>query len=130
MSAGKKILLAGVTDTNGAKFQANFTHSYKRSAQVRTSLQAATEVLYRAQSEYERASLWLASNDSIVHSSDVYRTRLAALDQMMAASRAALRESPQDPVLNHYFHTASAAREATLQALSVTLPVDKTLERY
>ena len=94
------------------------------------SLQAATEALYRAQSEYERASLWLASNDSIVHSSDVYRTRLAALDQMMAASRAALRESPQDPVLNHYFHTASAAREATLQALSVTLPVDKTLERY
>ncbi len=94
------------------------------------SLQAATEVLYRAQSEYERASLWLASNDSTVHSSDVYRTRLAALDQMMAASRAALRESPQDPVLNHYFLTASAAREATLQALSVTLPVDKTLERY
>ena len=40
--AGKKILLAGFTDTNGAKFQSNFTHSYKRSAQVRTGLLAAS----------------------------------------------------------------------------------------
>ncbi len=40
--AGKKILLAGFTDANGAKFQANFTHSYKRSNQVRTALLAAS----------------------------------------------------------------------------------------
>ncbi len=40
--AGKKILLAGFTDANGEKFQANFTHSYKRSNQVRTALLAAS----------------------------------------------------------------------------------------
>jgi predicted ArsR family transcriptional regulator len=56
--------------------------------------------------------------------------RLAALDQMMAASRAALREAPQDPVLNHYYLSAYSAREATLQALSGALPVDKVIERY
>lgn len=94
------------------------------------SVQQASEVLYRAQSEYERASLWLAANDTTAHSSDVYRARLAALDQMMAASRAALRDAPQDPVLNHYFLAAYNAREATLQALGGALPVDKTLERY
>ena len=49
---------------------------------------------------------------------------------MMSASRAALREAPQDPLLNHYFLSAYSAREATLQALGGTLPVDKTLERY
>ena len=38
----KKILLAGFTDANGEKFLANFTHSYKRSNQVRTALLAAS----------------------------------------------------------------------------------------
>ena len=94
------------------------------------SVGQATAVLSNAQSEYERASLWLAANDTTVRASDVYRARLAALDQMMAASRAALREAPQDPVLNHYYLAASTAREATLQQLSGALPVDKTIEGY
>ena len=94
------------------------------------SVQQASEVLYRAQRDYERASLWLAGHDTTVHDSDVYRARLAALDQMMAASRAALRDAPQDPVLNQYFLAAYTAREATLQALGGALPVDKSLERY
>lgn len=94
------------------------------------SVQQASEVLYRAQRDYEQASLWLAANDTTIHDSGVYRARLAALDQMMTASRAALREAPQDPVLNHYFLAAYTAREATLQALGGALPVDKSLERY
>lgn len=94
------------------------------------SVDQATGVLTRAQRDYERASLWLAANDTATHDSDVYRARLAALDQMMAASRAALREAPQDPVLNQYFLAAYTAREATLQALGGALPVDKTIERY
>lgn len=94
------------------------------------SVEQATAVLSNAQSEYERASLWLAANDTTVRASDVYRARLAALDQMMAASQAALREAPQDPVLNHYYLAASTAREATLQQLSSALPVDKTIEGY
>ncbi len=94
------------------------------------SVEQATDVLNRAQHDYERASVWLASNDPTQRDSDVYRARLAALDQMMAASRAALREAPQDPVLNHYYLSAYSAREATLQALSGALPVDKVIERY
>jgi len=90
----------------------------------------ATAVLNQAQRDYERASLWLASNDNTVRDPEVYRARLAALDQMMEASRIALREAPQDPVLNHYYLTAYSAREATLQALGGALPVDKTIERY
>jgi len=69
-------------------------------------------------------------DDTTVRSSDVYRARLAALDQMMTASRAALRDAPQDPVLNHYYLAAYTAREATLQQLGGTLPVDKTIEGY
>lgn len=100
------------------------------SRDVYASVDDATAALSRAQSEYERASLWLASNDTTTRSSDVYRARLAALDQMMAASKAALRDAPQDPVLNHYFLAAYTAREATLQQLGGALPVDKTIETY
>ena len=95
-----------------------------------SSVQEATRVLTSAQRDYERASLWLASNDTTVRSPDVYRARLAALDQMMAASRAALRDAPQDPVLNHYYLAAYTAREATLQQLVSALPVDKTIEGF
>jgi len=94
------------------------------------SVSQATSLLSRAQRDYERASLWLAANDSTPHDSDVYRARLAALDQMMAASRAALTDAPQDPVLNQYFLAAFSAREATLQQLGTSLPVGKTIERY
>ena len=94
------------------------------------SVEEATRVLTGAQRDYERASIWLASNDTTVRSSDVYRARLAALDQMMAASRAALRDAPQDPVLNHYYLAAYTAREVTLQQLISTLPVDKTIEGF
>jgi hypothetical protein len=94
------------------------------------TVEQATAELARAQRDYERASLWLAANDTTVRDSDVYRARLAALDQMMAASRAALRDAPQDPMLNHYFLAAYTAREATLQQLGGTLRVDKTIERY
>lgn len=94
------------------------------------SVDAATAALNQAQRDYERASLWLASNDSTVRDPEVFRARLAALDQMMEASRVALRDAPQDPVLNHYYLAAYSAREATLQALLGALPVDKTIERY
>lgn len=94
------------------------------------SVEDATAALSRAQGEYERASLWLAGRDTTTRSSEVYRARLAALDQMMAASQAALRDAPQDPVLNHYFLAAYTAREATLQQLGGALPVDKTIESY
>lgn len=94
------------------------------------SVSQATSMLNRAQRDYERASLWLAANDSTPHDSDVYRARLAALDQMMAASRAALSDAPQDPVLNQYYLAAFSAREATLQQLGTSLPVGKTIERY
>ncbi len=94
------------------------------------SVEEASTVLERAQRDYERASLWLAANDTVQHDSEVFRARLAALDQMMAASRAALRDAPQDPVLNQYYLAAYTAREATLQQLMGTLPVNKTIERY
>ncbi|MCU0648899.1 MAG: hypothetical protein MUF00_12935 [Gemmatimonadaceae bacterium] len=90
----------------------------------------AQAALMRAQAVYESASAWLAVNDTTVHSSDVYRARLAALDDMVATSREALRSAPQDPVLNQYFLSAYSAREATLRQLGGVLPAMQTIDSY
>ncbi len=114
----------------GGSAAGSYVSSVLNGAAEFSSVEEATRVLATAQREYERASLWLASNDTTIRSPEVFRARLAALDQMMAASRAALREAPQDPLLNHYYLAAYTAREATLQQLVSILPVDKTIEGF
>jgi hypothetical protein len=94
------------------------------------SVEDATMALERAQREYERASLWLASHDTTVNAQSVYRARLAALEQMLNASRAGLFEAPQDPVLNQYYLAAYTAREATLRQLGESMPVDRVMESF
>ena len=94
------------------------------------SVDEATDALGRAYRDYERAALWLASNDTTHRDPDAVRARLAALDRMLVASRLGLREAPQDPVLNHYVLSAWAVREATLQQLSGVLPVGESIARY
>jgi hypothetical protein len=94
------------------------------------SIDEATDALGRAYRDYERAALWLASNDTTHREPDAVRARLAALDRMLVASRLGLREAPQDPVLNHYVLSAWAVREATLQQLSGVLPVGESIARY
>lgn len=90
----------------------------------------ASDVLARAQRDYQRASLWLAAHDTTVNAQAVYRARLSALEQMMVASRAALYEAPQDPLLNQYYLAAYTAREATLRQLGASLPVDRVMESF
>ncbi len=94
------------------------------------SVADASTVLDRAQRDYQRASLWLASHDTTVNAQAVYKARLAALDQMMIASRAGLYAAPQDPLLNQYYLAAYTAREATLRQLGASLSVDRVMERF
>ncbi len=94
------------------------------------SVAEASAVLDRAQRDYERASFWLASNDTTVNAQSLIRARLAALEQMLTASRDGLYEAPQDPVLNQYYLSAYTAREATLRQLGAALPVDRVMESF
>ena len=130
LSADRSTRVAGVMAESLAMGDVSLRPATYGAAGEFASVDQATSLLNRAQRDYERASLWLAANDSTPRDSDVYRARLAALDQMMAASRAALSDAPQDPVLNQYYLAAFSAREATLQQLGTSLPVGKTIERY
>jgi hypothetical protein len=94
----------------------------------------AWAVLNRAGEEYQRASAYLSASNNPVpmpQSPSQYRTRLAALDNVMTEIRGALKEAPQDPVINQYYLTTVSAREATLRQLGTTLrPEGVSLNRF
>ena len=97
------------------------------------SAEDAWEALNRAGEEYQRASAYLsASNTEVPMPSgpDQYRTRLVALDNVMSDMRDALKEAPQDPVINQYYLATVGAREATLRQLGTTLPASARLNRF
>lgn len=92
----------------------------------------AMQVLQRAQREYERAALYLATHDTSTteHAPDLYRARLAALDEMAEASLRMLEQAPADPIMNQVYLTTLGAREMTLSRLGTTLPANSRLTRF
>ncbi len=97
------------------------------------SPEEAWATLNRAGEEYQRASAYLSASNTeapMPTTPDTYRTRLAALDNVMSDMRAALHESPQDPVINQYYLATVGAREATLRQLGTTLPAGAKLNRF
>lgn len=97
------------------------------------SPEEAWDVLNRAGEEYQRASAYLSASNPEVPlptNPDTYRTRLAALDNVMSEMRSALNEAPHDPVINQYYLATVGAREATLRQLGTTLPAGAKLNRF
>lgn len=93
----------------------------------------ALAVLQRAEQDYARAAAFLIGPDPATRdagSADMIRTRLAALDAVASATRAALYEAPHDQVINRYYLSALGAREATLRQLGTALPAGYELNRY
>lgn len=90
------------------------------------SEEAALAAMLDAERRYQLAASYLVSNDSATRldNADGYRTRLAALDEVAAATRRALYQAPHDPVINRYYLTTLGAREATLRQLGATLLPD------
>jgi hypothetical protein len=95
---------------------------------------AALEALARAERQYQYAATYLVEQDPsaqpLADSSEVYRNRLAAFDDVLAATRMALYEAPHDPVINRYYLATMGAREATIRQLSTALPVGMQINRY
>jgi hypothetical protein len=93
----------------------------------------AWEVLNRSGAEYQRASAYLSSTGNtqpMPTEPSQYRTRLAALDNVMQEMRGALKDAPHDPVINQYYRATVGVREATLRQLGTTLPAGAKLNRF
>jgi hypothetical protein len=98
------------------------------------SADEAWAVLNRAGAEYQKASAYLAANNSVqtvrADSAPVYQSRLAALDEVMQATHSALSQAPNDPVINQYYLATMGAREATRQQLKAVQTVGAKLKGF
>jgi hypothetical protein len=87
----------------------------------------------RSEMLYRQAAAYLAQHDStgpIDGNPVAYRSRLAALDQVISTTRAAMREAPHDPVINGYYLNTLGQREATLRQLNTVLPASLRLNSF
>ena len=81
------------------------------------SVEEASALLRRAQLDYQRAAAFLAQQDTILEAPNVYRARLAALDELAGSLESALVQARQDPVINAYYRATMQTRNVTLQQL-------------
>ena len=89
------------------------------------SIEEARDAQLHSEARYQQAAAYLAEHDTTVAgegSPVAYRSRLAALDQVISTTREAMREAPHDPVINGYYLTTLGQREATLRQLNTVLP--------
>lgn len=85
----------------------------------------AISVLQRAERDYRMAMMYLAGRDTVTRTADdpdIYRARLAALDEMAGVALDAVQQAPEDPLMNRYYLTTLGARDATLRQLGEKLP--------
>ena len=90
-----------------------------------SSVEEARATQLRSEMLYQQAAAFLAQHDTSAagdYNPEVVKSRLAALDQMISTTRAAMREAPHDPVINGYYLTTVNQREATLRQLNTVLP--------
>jgi hypothetical protein len=92
----------------------------------------AVQELLRAQQDYQRAAAFLLASDTTIAPTapNLYRERLAALDEVMGVTRDALVRAPHDPVMNSYYLATLGAREATLQQLQLALPAGTRIDSF
>ena len=131
MSAGAPLLPAGVTASTASA--TSMTVAGGLATQVAqlhdsatfTSVDEARSAQLRSEALYQQAAAFLAEHDttgSQDYNPEMVKSRLAALDQMISTTRAAMREAPHDPVINGYYLTTVGQREAALRQLNISLP--------
>jgi hypothetical protein len=89
------------------------------------SIEDARLAQLHSEALYQQAAAFLAEHDTTGAgdgSPVAYRSRLAALDQVISTTREAMRQAPHDPVINGYYLTTLGQREATLRQLNTVLP--------
>jgi hypothetical protein len=89
------------------------------------SIEEARIAQLHSEALYQQAAAFLAEHDTTGAgdgSPVAYRSRLAALDQVISTTREAMRQAPHDPVINGYYLTTLGQREATLRQLNTVLP--------
>ncbi|MEP7001209.1 MAG: hypothetical protein ABI969_12065 [bacterium] len=137
ISAGVRALPdSSVTQTASAASSTGLTQTSATTSPnsvVFGSAKEARAAQQRSELLYQQAAAFLARVDTTGAGSGspvAYRSRLAALDQMISTTREAMREAPHDPVINGYYLTTLGQREATLRQLNTALPASLRVNSF
>ena len=134
MAIGRQTLPAGSqTDSAGQQSATSRLASNTDTTIAFRSTAEAISVLQRAERDYRMAMMYLAGPDTVARTADdpdVYRARLAALDEMAGVAFDAVQQAPQDPLMNRYYLTTLGARDATLRQLGEKLPQNVQLQGF
>lgn len=98
-----------------------------------TSIDEARAAQQRSEVLYQQAAAFLARVDTTGAGNGspvAFRSRLAALDQVITTTREAMRDAPHDPVINGYYLTTLGQREATLRQLNTALPASLRVNSF
>jgi hypothetical protein len=93
----------------------------------------AINVLARAERDYRMAMMYLAGQDTVSQTADdpdIYRARLAVLDEMTDVTLTAVHQAPQDPLMNRLYLNTLGVRDATLRQLEEKLPGNMRLAGF
>ncbi len=129
-----RMTVAASGDTTAAQQTANSRLASNSDTSIAfTSPAEAISVLQRAERDYRLAMMYLAGEDTVTRVADdpdIYRARLAALDEMAGVALNAVQQAPQDPLMNRYYLTTLGARDATLRQLGEKLPDNVQLQGF
>ena len=98
-----------------------------------TSAAEALNVYLRAQRDLQRSAAYLDANEQRGSTRVEPRAawaRLAALEEVRAASIAGLRDAPTDPVLNSLYTSTLNAYQSTMRQLNELTPVGMQVRNY
>ena len=124
---------SGVRDAVASKMR---PASFNSAATEKTfrSTDEAIAALTESQSTYQRAVSYLATQGpggaSSVQAPETYQRRIAALDDIAGAVRAALYKTPDDPVVNRAYLRTMGERATALRQLGTAMPVGTRLASY
>jgi hypothetical protein len=132
VSAGADLLPSAGTNRLAATAAAH-SATVAAADSVFASVDEARAAQRRSEQLYQQAVAYLAQYDSTATNDGspvAYKSRLAALDRVISATSAAMREAPHDPVINGYYLTTLGQREATIRQLNTALPASLRLNSF
>ena len=129
MAIGRSRLPQPVAQTSS---DAQFVSNADTALTFRSTAEAIN-VLARAERDYRMAMMYLAGQDTVSQTADdpdIYRARLAVLDEMTDVTLTAVHQAPQDPLMNRLYLNTLGVRDATLRQLEEKLPGNMRLAGF
>ena len=123
---GGDVARSGAMTATNASLASDTTVSFRSTTE-------AIAVLQRAERDYRMAIMYLSGQDTVTRTADdpeLYRARLAALDEINGLAFDAVHEAPQDPVMSRLYLSTLGARDATLRQLGERLPENVHLQGF